>query len=278
MAVRESMFFFTGSEGKRLLGFLHLPELPLKSFAVLYCHPFAEERNLSHAIVVKAARAMAGAGIPVLRFDLSGCGDSEGELSDATWETWQEDMALAASHLKRETGVGRIGYWGLRTGATQALSAAAKAKDAAFLLLWHPVPDMKIFMTQFLRQHAASAIASTQPAADASVPGKSAATEIEAGETLEVLGYPISPGLFKSLNAVGSSPWKQSLPVPVAVFSIGTQTAAPTPIQKAASELSTQGGAVHLDHVQEPSFWDRFWCYDSRDLIGRSAVWAGNQA
>ena len=77
--VDEQLFFFEGSNERKLLGFLHQPINNCKETGIVYCHPFAEEKNCSHFVTARAAGEFARLGYPVLRFDFSGCGDSEGK-------------------------------------------------------------------------------------------------------------------------------------------------------------------------------------------------------
>ncbi|MGD8239192.1 MAG: alpha/beta hydrolase, partial [Armatimonadota bacterium] len=63
-----------------LRGMLHTPPAAAdRRAAVAVCPPFAEERKCGHRVLVHAARALARAGFSVLRFDLSGTGESTGD-------------------------------------------------------------------------------------------------------------------------------------------------------------------------------------------------------
>lgn len=78
----------------------------------------------SHRQFALLARALAEAGIPALRFDYRGMGDSDGAAR--TFETIDEDIACAIEVLVRETGVRRVALWGLCDGASAALMYAAQ--------------------------------------------------------------------------------------------------------------------------------------------------------
>ena len=58
-AMMEKIFFFTGSGDRSLFGFLHHANVTANSIGIVYCHPFAEEKNMSHSVVVKSARIFA---------------------------------------------------------------------------------------------------------------------------------------------------------------------------------------------------------------------------
>ena len=65
----------------------------------------AEEKLWTHRVFVSYARQLAAAGYPVLRFDLTGHGDSEGSFSDASMATLCADLRRAIQEARRLTGV-----------------------------------------------------------------------------------------------------------------------------------------------------------------------------
>jgi exosortase A-associated hydrolase 2 len=276
----EEMFFFPGIGGQRLLGFLHSP---LRSGSassddgaragkpgILYCHPFGEERNLSHATVVKTARALAAAGFPVLRFDFSGCGDSEGDLERATVESWLAEIGLAADLLKERTGVTKVGYWGLRSGANLAWHAAFARGDSGFSILWNPVPGLKTFITQFLRQKSATAIAA---GGGEGVSVKGLVKELETGGTVEVMGYPVTQGLYAGFLRADLQGLPGKLPGPALFLTVGETDEAPGSLASLADTLRANGNAVDSEHVRETPFWDRYWRWEAPALTGKTLAW-----
>jgi uncharacterized protein len=77
----------------------------------------------SHRQFVLLARDLARSGIPVIRFDYRGMGDSDGE--SRTFESIDQDIGIAVTALTRESGVARVVLWGLCDGASAALMYAA---------------------------------------------------------------------------------------------------------------------------------------------------------
>ncbi len=51
--------------------------------------------NKSRRMAALQARAFAAMGFGVLQIDLFGCGDSSGDFSDARWDIWKQDLAIA---------------------------------------------------------------------------------------------------------------------------------------------------------------------------------------
>ncbi len=140
------------------------------------------------------ARALADAGFGVLQIDLYGCGDSDGELRDASWQIWKLDLAAAAEWLAKHVAP-PISLWGLRLGATLALDFARDAQAGLDrILLWQPVVNGKTFMTQFLRLR----LAADMLAAGDRQEHRTAVPDCE--ELIEVGGYELSQTLISDIS------------------------------------------------------------------------------
>lgn len=269
--IHENMFFFPGHDSVRLLGFTHLPDSAASETGILYCHPFAEEKNSSHFITANAARQFARLGFPVMRFDFSGCGDSEGEMHEFTIENWIDDIKYAAEHLKHETGVSNVALWGLRAGAAFALHASQNM-DVHALLLWQPTFNLQMFMTQFLRNQVGANIANEN---QNGVSMKSLVEDLEAGETVEVFGYRLSSLLYKSFMTAETI---QNIP-PVnktMLASISNMEKESAALSRFADKARQQGTDFEFVHVKEEPFWDRYERWQAEDVVKQSALWLKN--
>ncbi|WP_210394976.1 serine aminopeptidase domain-containing protein [Motiliproteus sediminis] len=163
--------------------------------AWLFLPPFAEEMNLSRAVVSRQARALAERGEPVVTLDYFGTGDSEGEFEQAGLALWQQDVNDALAWLHAE-GVASISLWGVRFGGLLALSMLARAPSpVARLLLWKPVLDGKLMMNQFVRLKQINE----------SLRGGEKVNwlqRIQAGETHEIAGYPLTSDFLNELQSL----------------------------------------------------------------------------
>lgn len=155
----ETPFFFPGEAG-RLFGVLHQPppDAPRRP-AVLFCHPFGEEKLWAHRVFVTFARELAGQGHPVLRFDYRGNGDSEGPFTSWTVSGALTDIFRAIDELEARTGRLSVILLGLRLGATLAAVAADARDDVAGLVLWAPITDGRQYAQDLLRVNVVTQLA-----------------------------------------------------------------------------------------------------------------------
>ncbi len=91
----------------------------------------------SHRQFVLLARHLAAGGFPVMRFDYSGMGDSDGPVR--SFEEVSEDIRAAIdAFTTRNPGTRRVVLWGLCDGASAALMYAPGDPRVAGLLLLNP--------------------------------------------------------------------------------------------------------------------------------------------
>jgi putative redox protein len=89
-------FEFIGASGSRLFGKIEAPEATLRGWALL-AHCFTCSKDSLAA--ARISRALARAGIGVLRFDFAGLGGSDGKFADATFSADVSDLVMAASAM-----------------------------------------------------------------------------------------------------------------------------------------------------------------------------------
>jgi len=191
--LRIEPFFLEGSQGPLFCQYT-VPAGTTPRGAVLYLHPFAEEMHKSRRMAARMARALAAAGFAVLQPDLTGCGDSAGDFSDANLGSWRADAKRALAWLADRVPEPPA-LWGLRLGATLAAELAAEAGTRT-LVLWQPVPAGELFLNQFLRIKLASEmLADGKAQADT----RALRESLEGGAVIEVGGYGLSPAMARDL-------------------------------------------------------------------------------
>lgn len=229
-------------------------------------------------MVALQARALAAAGHAVLVPDLTGCGDSEGDFAQATWEGWVDDLVLACRWLRQRAadlatptppGIAAVAsappltLWGHRAGALLATRAAVQLGDVSHLLLWQPAAAGKAVLQQFLRLAAVGDLLGGQAGS-----GTAALRQrLLAGEPVEVAGYAVHPALASGLEAARIEPvsgvprlsWLECSPRESATLS-----------PAAAAALDAWRSAecvVHAQAVQGPAFWQTTEIEDAPALV-----------
>jgi pimeloyl-ACP methyl ester carboxylesterase len=149
MSVTISPVVFENRAGCRLMGILHRPAEVTRDVAVLLLSPGIKSRVAPHRMYNKLADALAEIGLPVLRFDFYGLGDSEGELSEELLADvygsiqsgrYSDDTRAGIDWITRELGVRRVIVGGLCGGAiTGLLAAEGDDRVAGLLALGLPV-------------------------------------------------------------------------------------------------------------------------------------------
>ena len=115
------------------------PEAPQRDAVAVVCAPLGPEYTRAHRSLRHLADRLARLGIPALRFDYHGVGDSAGGEEDTgLFERWRASVVEAAQEARRLSGRKRVCLVGLRLGATLATLAASEAQ-AEVLAMWNPV-------------------------------------------------------------------------------------------------------------------------------------------
>lgn len=109
---------FTNRAGQRIAGRLDRPDGAPHAFA-LFAHCFTCDKASKAA--VRISHALAGLGIATLRFDFTGLGESEGELTGFSHDV--QDLSDAAAHMASQ-GMAPALLIGHSLGGTAALAAA----------------------------------------------------------------------------------------------------------------------------------------------------------
>jgi exosortase A-associated hydrolase 1 len=128
-------FRFT-CHGDWLYGVLSMPEQP-RSRGVLMLVGGPQYRVGSHRQFTLLARYLASCGIPVMRFDYRGMGDSEGDWRN--FENVDDDVRCAVDHfIQSVPGMTDLVIWGLCDAASAALFYAYRDSRVTGLVLLNP--------------------------------------------------------------------------------------------------------------------------------------------
>lgn len=130
-------------------GWYHAPTVPWHDLAVVLCAPIGFEAVSSYPTQVQLGSALADAGLPVLRFDYQGTGDSAGSGADPDRvEAWLQSIEAAVAQARALSGATQVALFGIRLGATLAVETARRLGGVDSLLLWAPCPAGKAFVRE----------------------------------------------------------------------------------------------------------------------------------
>jgi dienelactone hydrolase len=192
----EALYIPSGD--RQLFGWLHRPPgaIPAR-WGLVICKPFGFEALCGHRSMRVFARTAAGLGIPALRFDYLGTGDSEEiEPGADQIEVWTRDIVNAVAELRRRTGVARVCLLGFRLGALLSVLAARQCQVDALALV-APVLSGR----RYLREARTAQLAAD--AAEAALAGTSqSATAVSPDDDMEVNGFPLSAASVARLSAL----------------------------------------------------------------------------
>lgn len=186
-----------------LFGWLHAPpEGRAAAFGLVICNPFGFEEVCAHRALRELAAASAVAGVPTLRFDYAGCGNSRGDAFEPSrLQAWLGSIHDAVTHLKAASGVPRVCLVGVRLGASLAALAAAQRDDVSGLIAIAPVVRGRDHVRELrvlaLAGMAAGAEGGATPGIDTELLAPGAITEL-----LEPAGFVLTPETVESLKAI----------------------------------------------------------------------------
>lgn len=156
------------------------------------CPPLGYEELGAYRPLRTLASALADRGVPTLRFDWQGTGDSA-DRSTALAPGWTKTVAAAVGTLRDVTGVTEIALVGLRFGATVAALAVGEGVEAAELVLIAPYATGRACLRELAAFHALAAHWFGDPPESAAPP--------EAG-ALEASGFVLSPTTVRELGSI----------------------------------------------------------------------------
>lgn len=259
---RETSGYFSSPGGDRY-GTTFLPESPTSDVAVVLVEPFGEEKKCAYRLLVRLARALAATGIPVLRFDLGGTGDSPGEHGAANFAGWCEDVRSAADFVRGWEGIADWCPIGVRFGALPALQAAVSSPPRALVLI-EPVLSGNEWLRDLERRQMIKDMMSGKR--DES--GLDAAARWAAGETVDFGGFAVSARLAEQLAGVEAPDLLSGLGAGCALQAVRVSGSAKLP--PAWHPMVDAAGARRPGEVKvvaDKPFWGQLEYYESDMVI-----------
>ena len=255
--MQESAIFFNHESGDRLFGYFHQCE-QAASIGVVFCHPFGEEKHRSYRAFVKFSRHLAEQGIPSLRFDMRGAGDSDCDLLDSDVETQIDDTQTAISELINKTGVSKVILIGLRFGATIASLTAERDDRITGLLLLSPIIKGKNYWRELLRTKQFASISLNQPSPKTSQLMK----ELEQNGHLEIEAQRLSRSFVDQLQEVNLIDEKLGFQGDVLITCLSKDSLAQQFSQELVDNYSNASRSCEMWPGEERDYWTILSLYD----------------
>lgn len=140
------------------VGWRHHAPVPTRAVAVV-CGPIGSEYTRAHRTVRHLADRLAAAGIPAIRFDYHGQGDSPGDdLDPGRLAAWRENIRTAIHVARGGDSSLPVVLVGVRVGATLAAQVAADT-PVDTLVVWNPVAKGRAYAREIQAMAAAAAVA-----------------------------------------------------------------------------------------------------------------------
>jgi pimeloyl-ACP methyl ester carboxylesterase len=134
---------FFGEPDGPLYGVLYSPTQE-SSRGVLVCPPIGQEYIRSHMALGQLGKRLNRKGFHFYKFDYAGTGDSFGDLTSTSWDTWKKNVQQAALHFVESQDLNELIIIGMRIGSLLVLEIVdelAKIVPLKKVLLWDPPAD-----------------------------------------------------------------------------------------------------------------------------------------
>lgn len=209
----EALYF--GNPTQPLMGWWHASPRSASMAAVL-CAPFGLEDLSAYRSLRYLAQSLAKAGIPALRFDYAGCGDSAGDSDEGDQvPAWLESIGAAINLAKSLSGAQRVALIGVRLGALLATNASVGRDDVSCFVAIAPPASGRAFVRECRMLGAAAGVDAVRQDG-----GTQAAGFVLSGPTCESLSRLTLPKagttqfptvLVIDRDDMPPSPWTQQL-------------------------------------------------------------------
>jgi len=220
---------------------------------VVICPALQAEFLRNYRREVDLGHDLAAQGFAVQRFHYRGSGNSDGDTSEATFETMRDDALTAAEWLVRTEEVETLAFVGARWGAMVAAAAASRF-DRAPLVLWEPMTQPRTYFRELFR---AGQIHEMRKAGGSPRSSEDQLAEMRRTGSLDVLGYAIDRPLYESVIGRTLEEELGDRPRPILLVQIsrrdqlrGQYAALVDRLREAGFDIDT-----HLVQASEEAWW-----------------------
>ncbi len=225
-----------------------------KRVGIIICAPFAEEKLISHRVLVNQARVLANNGFWCFRFDYMGHGDSEGAFEDATVESRLSDISSSINFLRNEKDINEIVLLGVRFGATLAALIQNKNSDIDGLIMINPVLSGKDYIEQVLRTNLTLQMATYKKILKNR---KQVIDEILEGKPTNIDGYLLTKSMYEQMFQISLLDNLKILVKKLLIIQISNREDKPIEknLQTLVEQFDSSIDNFELINIKESLFW-----------------------
>lgn len=192
------------AESRGLYAALHQPASAAGSLGVVFVPPLLHEQSRSRRFVAEVASGFAALGLPCLRFDFFGTGDSSGTGEQLDFGSMRADLDLAVAALRSRAAVERVVLLAWRGAALPVCSWLKEGQHADLVVLWEPIADGERWLTELEREDASERDCRPRPR-----PGIKRTVTADDGQ---LMGCAVSPRLRRELTEARLEPQLDRVP------------------------------------------------------------------
>lgn len=239
MSIGDWEPLWLGPPSRRLYAALHpagatAPGAPAPG--VLLAPPLLHESPRSRRFIVEVASALAALGLPCLRFDFFGTGDSGGSGDDVDFASMAADLDVASAALRARAGVGQVVLLAWRGAALLAGSWSQRERPGDRIVLWEPIVDGAGWLRELQDNDARERSLRPRPR-----PGVPRTNRQDDGQ---LMGFAASPQLRLDLAAARLS--RSSALRPASTWAVAHAASPPLPLE-VAQLFTLPAGAPTFD-------------------------------
>lgn len=127
-------------ESVELAATLICVEEPVRDTGIVFVHGWSGNRLGPHGILATIARRCGREGIPSLRFDFRGRGESGGEGMNVSLSTMADDLVRATEFFRKRAGVRKVVLVGICSGGNVAVGTLPRFREISGLVLLSVYP------------------------------------------------------------------------------------------------------------------------------------------
>jgi exosortase A-associated hydrolase 2 len=241
--------FYFGGESRRLFAALSRPSGRARAGLVV-CPAFGDEMVTTYARLATWAKELTEKRFAVLRHHPFGTGESDGDCGEFSLNGAADDAIAAIQWMRANVGSDLLGLFGLRLGAAVAAISALAAKPD-FVVLWAPIVDTRRYFRELLRWRLAKELVH-QRVERVVLTVNDMMAQLEANQTLDLVGYEISPEFYRQMTS--GNCWPQQPPSARILWVARPQEE--TKAESIVAPWRERGARVDLVIAPEPIFWE----------------------